>query len=67
MFSSWVFGGFLGSYSGFELLGIETTVKVQKNHEFSSFPDIASVGFATNPHNLSLHISSITRDCKSPN
>ena len=33
-----------------------------EGHEFSSFPNIASVGFATNPHNLSLYISSTTRD-----
>ena len=53
-----VVGGFHGFYSGFELLTTKTNVKTRKNHEFSSFPNISSVGFAMNPHNLSLYISS---------
>ena len=44
----------------------ETTVEIKNNNEFSSFPNKASVGFPTNPHNLSLHNSSTTRDAAGP-
>ena len=47
-----------GFYAGFELLTTKTAVNTKKNHECRSFPSIASVGSATNPHNLSLYGSS---------
>ena len=55
-----VFGGFSWFlvYNGFELLTTKTTVNTKKNHEFLSFASMASVGFATNPHNLPLYVSS---------
>ena len=52
--------------SGFELLTTKTTVEAQRSHDFPSFPNIPSVGFVTNPHNLSLDISSTTRDAVGP-
>ena len=47
-----------GFYSGCELLATKSVVNTKKNHEILSFPSIASAGFATNPHNLPLYISS---------
>ena len=44
----------------------ETHSRNSENHGFSSFPNIACVGFATNPHNLCLYISSTTRDAVGP-
>ena len=55
---SLLFCDFLGFYRGFELLTTKTIAKIKKSHEFSSFPNIASVGFATNPHNQALCINS---------
>ena len=49
---------YLSFFSGFGGQETKTSVKTKATNEFPSFPNIASVGFATNPHNLSLYVSS---------